>query len=576
MNADRLFALYDRVADAPDAVDRLRRFVLDLAVRGGLVEQDPADEPALELLKRIAAKKARMVKAGEIKAKKPLQKNSRDRASLSLPNSWSSVRLAEVAVCLDYMRKPINAAERAKRIAGKSEYELFPYFGATQQQGWIDDYLFDEELVLLGEDGVPFSDPFRSKAYLITGKAWVNNHAHVFKGILVSNLYLVHVLNVFDYTGRVVGATRTKLNQTRALGIPIPLPPFDEQRRIVAKVDELMALCDQLEDGRTAREDTRDRLTRASHARLAAPDTDALTLRTHARFSVDALPALTARADQVKQLRQTILRLAVRGNLVEQDPADEPASELLKRISVERKRLLRAKRIKAVRVGPIALGETPFRVPSNWQWTRLGQVIIAGPRNGLSPRSSAREDAPRAVTLTATTSGVFDGSHFKRVDADIGPDSEYWLQPNDLLFQRGNTPEYVGMAAIYDGPPGEFLFPDLMIRVRLSPEVSLRFVHLFCVSPVARIYFSENAVGAQKTMPKINQAILRALPIPLPPLSEQHCIVAKVDELIALCDRMETGLSTVDATRGCLLESLLHDALGSGPRGGAIARRFEA
>ena len=140
----------------------------------------------------------------------------------------------------------INGTERDRRIAGKSEDELFPYYGATQQQGWIDDYIFDEELVLLGEDAVPFFDPYRSKAYIIIGKTWVNNHAHVFKGILVSHPFLAHYLNVFDYTGRVVGATRSKLNQARAVDIPVPLPPLAEQRRIVAKVEELMALLDRL------------------------------------------------------------------------------------------------------------------------------------------------------------------------------------------------------------------------------------------------------------------------------------------------------------------------------------------
>ena len=302
---------------------------------------------------------------------------------------------------------------------------------------------------------------------------------------------------------------------------------------------------------------TRDRLTKASYARLSTTDTDAPAFRSHARFAVRTLPALTTRTHQVKDLREFDAqpRASVAswwGRIRGRDPVETFT------------RGLRLRVCHSSRTGSLSkVIDGMHPLPSSWTWASLGQAIIAGPRNGLSPRASAREDAPRAVTLTATTSGVFDGSHFKRVDADIGPDSEYWLQPNDLLFQRGNTPEYVGMAAIYDGPPGEFIFPDLMIRVRLSPEVSLSFVHLFCVSPAARSYFSENATGAQKTMPKINQAILRALPIPLPPLSEQHRIVARVDELMALCDRMEAGLGTADDTRSSLLESLLHDAMGS-------------
>jgi type I restriction enzyme S subunit len=164
---------------------------------------------------------------------------------------------------LDYKREPVNGAERHKRIEGKLQEQLFPYFGATQQQGWIDDYLFDDELVLLGEDGVPFFDALRAKAYVISGKTWVNNHAHVFKPILSEAGYLVHCLNVFDYSGRVAGATRSKLNQAKAVDIPIPLPPLAEQHRIVAKVDELMALCDQLEMQLSQADQQRRRLLEA-------------------------------------------------------------------------------------------------------------------------------------------------------------------------------------------------------------------------------------------------------------------------------------------------------------------------
>ena len=180
MNAEHLLTHFDRIADAPDAIPRLRRFILDLAVRGKLVEQDPNDEPASELLKRIAAEKARLVETGEIKRRKPFAPVGQGEQPFVAPSCWAATRLAIIAECLDYMRKPVNGTEREQRTANRSQSELFPYFGATQQQGWIDDYIFDEELVLLGEDGVPFFEPLRKKAYLIAGKSWVNNHAHVF------------------------------------------------------------------------------------------------------------------------------------------------------------------------------------------------------------------------------------------------------------------------------------------------------------------------------------------------------------------------------------------------------------
>jgi len=166
-----------------------------------------------------------------------------------------------------------------------------------------------------------------------------------------------------------------------------------------------------------------------------------------------------------------------------------------------------------------------------------------------------------AITLTATTSGVFNPAYFKRVEANVPEDSDFWLREGDLLFQRGNTREYVGIAAVYKGPSRTFLFPDLIMKVRVSDLVSLRFIHLAAISPPARAYLSANASGAQATMPKINQTTLVSLPIPLPPLAEQHRIVAKVDALMALCDRLEASLDAVATTRRRLLDALLAEAL---------------
>ena len=333
--------------------------------------------------------------------------------------------------------------------------------------------------------------------------------------------------------------------------LPIPLPPLAEQHRIVAKLDELMALCDRLQAAQTDRETTRNRLATASLARLNAPDPDATTFQNHAAFALENLTPLTTRPDQLKALRQTILNLAVRGKLVPQNSTDEPASRLLERIAESKRRSRR-------NIDGIS---EPYGLPATWTWAVLDKLIETGPQNGVSPKPTTQTDAPKAITLTATTSGTFKPNNFKHVEATISDDSELWLRDGDLLFQRGNTREYVGIAAIYEGPSKTFLFPDLMIRVRVTPLVDLRFVHLAAISPPARAYFSENASGAQETMPKINQTILVSLPIPFPPLAEQQRIVAKVDEMIALCDRLEESLSTGDDIRRRLLDVILHDAL---------------
>jgi type I restriction enzyme S subunit len=168
-----------------------------------------------------------------------------------IPEGWKWVRMINgFAECLDNFRKPINANERAKREGD------IPYYGATGQIGWIDDFLTNEHLVLVGEDGAPFLDPLKNKAYIINGKAWVNNHAHILKSHFgnIGNVLLMHYLNIFNYMGYINGTTRLKLTQSNMNKIPFPLPPLAEQKEIVCRLESLFEkeerakeLCDKTE-----------------------------------------------------------------------------------------------------------------------------------------------------------------------------------------------------------------------------------------------------------------------------------------------------------------------------------------
>ncbi|MGO9313104.1 MAG: restriction endonuclease subunit S [Syntrophobacteraceae bacterium] len=161
----------------------------------------------------------------------------------SPPGDWPVVPLEDLVEILDAQRVPLNAKVREQRVSGKSINELFPYYGATGQVGYIDDYIFTGPLVLLGEDGVPFLDPLRHKAYRVQKKCWVNNHAHVLrsKSELTNDGYISAFLNAFDYTGYVTGSTRLKLTQAAMRSIPVPIPPLNEQKRIASKLDALLA-----------------------------------------------------------------------------------------------------------------------------------------------------------------------------------------------------------------------------------------------------------------------------------------------------------------------------------------------
>ena len=167
----------------------------------------------------------------------------------NIPSHWQLKKLGEVCNVLDNLRKPINSTERQQRISGKSQEELYPYYGATGQVGWIDDFLTDGNFILIGEDGAPFLDIYKAKAYKIKGKTWVNNHAHILKGkeqFLLDD-FALHYLNSINYREFVNGTTRLKLTKSSLVEIPFVVPPLPEQQAIVAKIEELLS---ELENGK--------------------------------------------------------------------------------------------------------------------------------------------------------------------------------------------------------------------------------------------------------------------------------------------------------------------------------------
>ena len=345
MNPERLLAHYERIADAPDAIARLRRFVLDLAVRGKLVPQDASDEPASELLKRIAAEKARLVKAGELRKPRDLDSGGDVLMAFSIPSTWRWVRLDAVGAIVGggtpSAADTDNFAEPGEGIPWLTPADLGGYSGLYISCGARDlseKGLRASSATLMPKGTVLFTSRAPIGYVAIASNPIATNQG--FKSIVPyvgdCSRYIATAMRAFapEIDATAPGTTFKEVSGKIVAGVPFPLPPLAEQRRIVSKVDELMDLCDRLEAARQTREATRDKLTAACLARLDAPDPQ--IFRDDARFALDNLPALTARADQIKQLRQTILNLAVRGKLVPQDPNDEPASVLLDRIRAER------------------------------------------------------------------------------------------------------------------------------------------------------------------------------------------------------------------------------------------------
>ena len=232
----RIAGHFDTLFTTKESIDQLKQTLLQLAVMGKLVPQDPDDEPASELLKKIAAEKAKLVKEGKIKKDKPQLPIAEEEKPFKVPAGWRLVRFGDLLINRDSERIPLSLDERATR---RGKYD---YYGASGVIDSIDAYLFDKPLLLIGEDGANLINRSTPIAFMAYGKYWVNNHAHVLDGYSEALLlYVCLYINAISLEPYVTGTAQAKMN-----GIVVAIPSLAEQHRIVAKVDELMALCDQL------------------------------------------------------------------------------------------------------------------------------------------------------------------------------------------------------------------------------------------------------------------------------------------------------------------------------------------
>ncbi len=209
------------------------------------------------------------------------------------------------------------------------------------------------------------------------------------------------------------------------------------------------------------------------------------------------------------------------------------------------------------------------QLPNGWKATTLADLIVDGPTNGYSPVSSTNATGPLTLKLSATTSGEMrlNSETTKRIHEQIPSDSKFWLQDGDLLIQRANTLEYVGAAAIYEGPSQTYIYPDLMMRIRITDPATRKFVWRYINSQQARQHFRNLATGTAGNMPKINGTVVRELPIQLPPLPEQRRIVSKLESVLARSRRAKEALDAIPA----LLERFRQSVLAAAFRGDLTA-----
>ena len=465
-------------------IKSLKDKILQLAIQGKLVPQNENDEPASVLLEKIKVKKEQLIKDKVIKKERTLSDISEDEKIFDLPKGWEWCRLGKATICRDGDRVPVSSKEREDRA------KIYDYYGASGVIDKIDDYLFDKPLLLIGEDGANLISRSTPIAFIAYGKYWVNNHAHVIDSLeFITLKYLEIYINAIDLKSFVTGTAQPKLNQANLNQIPIMLPPLEEQERIVAKVDELFELIDELDSNKQEL------------------------------------------LENIFNIKNKVLQLAIQGKLVEQCEDDEPASLLLERIKAEKEQLIKDKVIKKEKPLPdISEEEKLFKTPSSWEWCRLGNIsnIVMG----QSPDSS-------------TVSDVEGGIEFHQGKASFGKvfinnSGLYCTKPSKIAIPDDillSVRAPVGTLNITDR---ELCIGRGLAAIRKYIDIENKFFYYFIMALEEELV--KKSTGT--TFKAVASTAIKEFLIPLPPLEEQKRIEEKIDLIMDYLDKLQQEIES--------------------------------
>lgn len=551
----------------PYGIKKLRELILELAVRGLLVRQDPTDEPASELLKKMAAEKARLVKDGEIRKQKALPSIGGDEKPFEVPHGWEWVRLGEVG---------FTQTGGTPKKADAHHYGRFMPFIKPGD-------LNDGKILSYGNDGlseegakslarVAPEDSLLMVCIGTIGKCARVDRAVAFNQQINSVTpywkigdYIIKALQaayfqVFAWDAS-SSTTLSILNKGKWEKIPVPLAPIEEQKRIVAKVDKLMALCDQLEQ--------QQETSITAHQTLVQTLLDALTTASERGGFTAAWTRIADHFDtlfttewSIDQLKQTILQLAVMGKLVPQDPNDEPASELLKKIATEKARLVKDAKIKKQKIlPPIEDDEKSFDVPNGWAFARM-QDLCSLITDGTHQTPTYSEAGRPFISAQCVKPFRFmpENSRYVSEEDYQGYIKNRKPKYGDILLARVGAG--IGEAAIIDTHLEFAIYVSTGLLKPHRRHLLSEYLAIWLNSPIGRRHSESNTLGKGVSQGNLNLSLIRIFVVSCPPLKEQHRIVAKVDELMALCDRLKSQVNATQNIKVHLADAITASAAG--------------
>lgn len=543
-------------------VQKLRELILELAVRGKLVPQNANEEPVSELLKRIQAEKNKLIAEGKFKKVKPLAPISEDEKPFELPKSWEWIRLGILG---DWGAGATPLRSISSYYGGDMPWfksgELSSDF-IDEAEETITELALKECSLRLNQPGdvlIAMYGATIGKAAILKVPATTNQAvcACTPNGTIF-NRYLLVLLKAMksNFIGQGAGGAQPNISREKIIATIAALPPLAEQHRIVAKVDELMALCDQLEQQHSNAQQAHETLVNILLGTLTQSQNAKEFQSNWQRIAAHFETLFTTQAS-IDALKQTLLQLAVMGKLVPQDPNDEPASELLKRIQAEKAKLIAEGKLKKEKpLVPISEEEKPFELPRGWSFARLRELAT---HLGDGLHGTPVYDASGRYYFV-NGNNLKDGKIIIKPETKTVDVTEYEkykkpLNTSSILVSINGT---LGTVGFYDGEP--IILGKSACYINLVEEkLSKHFVKLIIDAPSFMEYALKNAAGT--TIKNLGLKAINEMPIALPPLAEQHRIVSKVDELMALCDQLSTRIQQAGRQQQLIAHALVKQAL---------------
>lgn len=546
-------------------IKKLRELILELAVRGKLVPQDPNDEPASELLKRIAAEKAELVKQGKIKKQKPLPEINEDEKPFELPVGWEWVRLGFITNYGECDKaEPRDATENTwivelediekntSRLINRSTFSERPFKSSKNKfnrgdvlYGKLRPYL--DKVLVADNDGVCTTEIIPIKAY--------GNIIPDYLRLLLKSPRFINYANESTH-----GMNLPRLGTEKATHAIVELTTFAEQQRIVEKVHELMSLCDQLEQQSLTSLDAHYQLVETLLATLTASQNAEELAENWARIS-QHFDTLFTTESSIDALKQTILQLAVMGKLVPQDPNDEPASELLKRIEQEKAQLVKEGKIKKQKPLPaISEDEKPFELPVGWETVYM-QDISELITDGTHQTPKYTENGRPFVSAQCVKPFKFMPENCRFVSED---DYQQYIKNrkpelNDILLSRVGAG--IGESAVIDSDLEFAIYVSTGLIKPIKRNINSYYLVLWLNSPIGREFSSKYTYGKGVSQGNLNLSLIRSFLVSLPPRLEQERIVSRVNELFSICDILKSRLQSAQQTQLHLADALTDAAL---------------